>query len=123
MRTRLTDPQDSLWRMILPPTVWAIHFVTVYGLTAVICAKTAAADTARIGIVAASAVALSVIAVSGWRAWRQWDYPEGQDKVHDGKTDQARREFLGHVAFLLAVISAIGVIFATLPAVWIATCR
>lgn len=113
----------SLWHMILSPTIWAIHFVAVYGSTAVLCAKWNAADTARLAIFALTAVALALIVFVGWRAWRQWDYLDDWDDIHDGPTTEDRREFLGHVGFLLSLVSGVGVIYVALPALFVVTCQ
>ena len=32
------EEQDSLWRLALSPTLWALHFVICYGATTVFCA-------------------------------------------------------------------------------------
>ncbi|QHQ35796.1 hypothetical protein [Algicella marina] len=112
----------SLWHMVLAPVIWALHFAAIYGVTAIACAKADATDTARWTIFALSALALAGIALNAWRAWVQWDYPSDQNYVHDAPTAEHRREFLGHAGFLLSVVSAIGVVFATLPAVLIRSC-
>jgi hypothetical protein len=115
--------EKSLWHMILSPTVWALHFVAVYGSTAVICAKLDAPDMARLLIGALTAAALAIIVLVGWRAWRQWDYLDDWDDIHDAPTRENRREFLGHVGFLLSIISGVGVVYASLPALFVATCQ
>ncbi|MFD1343117.1 hypothetical protein [Litorisediminicola beolgyonensis] len=112
----------SLWHMITAPTIWALHFCVIYGWTAAVCAKTGDAELARTGIVAATVAALLGIAISGWRAWRQWDYLDDRDYVHDQPTEEHRREFLGHAGWLLALVSAIGVLFNASPAFWIGSC-
>ena len=32
-------PQDSIWAMLTPPTIWALHFLYVYTSIAVVCAR------------------------------------------------------------------------------------
>ena len=68
-------------------------------------------------------LALLAIGFVGWRAWRQWDYTDDWDYVHGKCTDEHRREFLGHAGLLLAVVSAIGVIYVSLPALLTGVCR
>lgn len=113
---------SSLWHMILAPTVWAVHFCVVYGWTAVQCVRAGGPDAARTGVLLATAVALVVIVVLGWKAWKQWDYLDDFDYVHDQPTTEHRREFLGHAGWLLAIVSAIGVGFNALPAIFIRSC-
>lgn len=112
---------SSLWHMILPPVVWAVHFVTVYSLTAVFCARLGAPLTARLWTGALTVVALALIVWLGWHAWHQWE-EQSLSRALDAPTDQHRDRFLGHVAWLLALISAIGVVFTALPALLIAGC-
>ncbi|ETX30394.1 hypothetical protein [Roseivivax isoporae] len=114
--------ESSLWHMISAPTIWALHFCVVYGWTASVCARGPDPAAARLGIGIATAVALLGIAVVGWRAWRQWDYLDDYDYEHDGPSVEDRREFLGHAGWLLAIVSAIGVIFVGMPALFIETC-
>lgn len=112
----------SLWHMIAAPLVWSLHFVAVYAWTATVCAKAGDAGLARTGILVGTAAALIAIVAIGWVAWRQWDYTDDWDYVHDKPTEEHRREFLGHVGALLALISAIGVVFNASPAVFIGNC-
>lgn len=123
MGGRIRYRHRGLWHMLLAPTIWAVDFVLVYALTAIICAKAGDAAMARFGIVAVSALAFTAICVVGWRAWRQWDYLDDFDYVHDSSTDEDRSEFLGHTGVLLAIVSAIGVIYVSLPAMFIGTCQ
>ena len=112
----------SLWHMILAPTVWAFHFVLCYAVMSLACVKMGAPDLARLGVGALTTLALALIGFLGWRAWRQWDYRPGENYVHDRATKPHRKEFLGHAGLLLAMVSAIGVIFGALPALIIESC-
>ena len=124
MRILGIHPDRSLWHMILAPTIWAVHFCATYGTTAIFCAKTEIdTDVLRIALLALSAVALLLIGVTGRRAWRQWDYTDDWDYEHAGDNVEDRREFLGHVGFLLSVISLIGVVYVTLPALLVGSCQ
>lgn len=133
--TRITDQQeseefreerDSLWRLALPPTIWALHFVASYGAAALVCARLGgdaqAVVALRGGIVALALVALVAIGALGRRAWRQWDMMRDREWENDQAHGEDRHQFLGHAAFLLAVISAIGVIYVTLPALLVEGC-
>ncbi|GGL64646.1 hypothetical protein [Wenxinia marina] len=128
LHREFSEELSSLWRIAIAPSVWAIHFVASYGLAAVWCAKwsdaTLLGDVSawRVLICGASVVALGIIGWIGWKAWRQWDFLEDWDYTHPLATEEDRHEFLGHAAFLLAVLSAVGVIATTLPALLISTC-
>lgn len=128
--TRIEDKPDdpppyryrSIWHMIAAPVVWSVHFAGVYAWTALSCARFGGPDEARLGIALATAAALALIVVIGWRAWKQWDFLDDYDDVHDAPTTEHRREFLGHAGWLLSIISAIGVLFVAAPAFYIGSC-
>ena len=115
----------SLWRITFGPLIWAVHFAASYGATALICAKGApgAVDGLRLGIGIGTVVALVAIVWLGWQAWQQWDLVRDRDWENDQGTGEDRHQFLGHAAFLLTVISFIGVSYVALPALLIGTCR
>jgi hypothetical protein len=114
----------SLWHMILGPTIWAVHFCVTYAVTAVLCAKSGVdMGVLRVVLLAISGVAIALLGATAWLAWRQWDYTDDWDYEHAGNSTEDRREFLGHVGFLLSVISLIGVVYVTLPALFAGTCQ
>lgn len=115
------NPRDtkggrSLWTMIQGPIVWAVHFCLSYGTAAVWCAKIGTdSGTLQWIISLYTLAALSIIAFVGWRAWRRWDYPRAHNYDHATADEESRRQFLGHAGLLLAGVSAVGVIYVTLP--------
>ncbi len=113
----------SLWRITFGPLIWAVHFVVSYGAAALICARGGSLDALRIGIGGGTVLALAAIVWLGWMSWRQWDIIRDRDWENDGGTSEDRHQFLGHAAFLLAIISFIGVCYVTLPIILIGTCR
>ncbi len=112
----------NLWTLTFSPVVWAAHFLIAYGTTAVICAKGGDPLAARWTIAAASVVALVLIGIVALRSWRQWDFAEDHAHVHDRPTHEHRSQFLGHAGVLLSIVSAIGVIYVSLPAAFIESC-
>ena len=122
-----SEEADSIFHITLAPLVWALHFVISYGGAAVWCAKLAGPFDSilllRLGIGALTALALALIVWVGWRAWRQWDFTDDWDYVHDQGVSEDRHEFLGHAAFLLAIVSFIGVVYVAMPALLIGSCR
>ena len=113
----------SLWRITFSPVIWALHFAACYGATAVICAKGVSVDALRLGIGIGTIAALAGILWFGWRSWRQWDIIRDRDWENDTGTSEDRHQFLGHAAFLLAIISFIGVVYVSLPPLLIGTCQ
>lgn len=127
VRKVVAEERSSLRRIAAAPTIWAVHFVTAYALAAGFCAKAPGAvlfghGAWRVLIVLASIAALALIARTGWQAWRQWDLLDDWDYSHGDPTSEHRHEFLGHAAFLLSVLSALGVLATTLPVLMIEGC-
>lgn len=122
-----SEEQASLFRITLGPLTWAIHFVVAYGSSALYCARAPGAFVSilplRIGLAGLTVVALAIIAWLGWRAWRQWEEEGDPDSHHELSEPDDRHGFLGHAAFLLAIVSFIGVSYTSLPAIFIETCR
>lgn len=123
-RLEFREEAESLWQITLAPVTWVAHFVTSYGVAAVICTKAPGLlGPARIGLAVATLVALALIAWLGWRAWKQWDLRNTGDYTNALGQAEDRHQFLGHAAVLLALISGIGVIYGALPVLMLDTCR
>ena len=132
MLPRLSDP-DSLWTVIISPTVWAGHFLAVYLWPAILCQKAPEATfaglaTTRAGIGALTLVALALIGWAGRVAWTRWRGQEPDDAIspfepHDDDTVAARRRFSAYAAVLLAGLSGVGVVYQALPAVFFSSCQ
>jgi hypothetical protein len=123
------EEEASLVRITFGPLIWAAHFVASYAATAVLCAKLPRPyehlALLRWGIGGATLLALGGIAWIGWRSFRQWreGNEDGFLEADADGSDEDRHQFLGHAAFLLAVISFIGVTYTALPAIFSASCR
>jgi hypothetical protein len=93
------------------PLVWALHFVFIYGLAGVVCARPQVdwhwlgIDATAWGIGAAGAVALAVIAVVSVRA-----------RPRKGMVGQAY--FIAYTTVLLGLLSALAVVYETLT-IWL----
>jgi len=122
MSTRLPI---GLTRMSMPLVVWALHFVTVYSLQGLACARAlwrapvAGLETMTWVLWALTALALVVIAVFGAAALRGWRSARAQP---DGRTETARMRFLTALSALVALIAAIGVVFTAVPVALLPTC-
>jgi hypothetical protein len=127
MLERTADvPGESLWEMIVPPTIWATHFLACYITAAIFCAKAGAlaADLAsiRVTIALLTAVALAGIAYSGIRAFRRGGL-RGATAPHDADTIADRRRFIAYATLLLSGLSFVATLYVALPALFVATCR
>lgn len=120
------EEADSIWRLSFGPLIWVVHFLLTYGGTSIVCFKLYELDWAftflRASIGAITLLALVGIGIVAWRSWKRWDYLDDYDYEHDRSVEEDRHEFLGHAAFLLAVLSAVGVVYVALPAIFVANC-
>jgi hypothetical protein len=120
------EERDSIWRIAFGPLIWVAHFVLTYGGTSVTCFKLFehgwAMPFLRGSIAAITLLALIGIGIVAWRSWKRWDYLDDYDYEHYRPVEEDRHEFLGHAAFLLAVLSAVGVAYVALPAIFMDTC-
>lgn len=108
------------------PTIWAMHFLLSYCTAAVWCAKVAgdsgSLGPARIAIAAYTLLALVPVAWIGFRAFQRQKIA-GEALEHDMDSSLDRHRFLAFATLLLSTLSAIGILFAALAAVFIESCR
>lgn len=122
----LHEKNESLWWLVVSPTIWAVHFLASYITVAVWCAKVAGRDgelgAARAAVVVYTAVAIAGVCANGWYAWRRHKF--GTATVpHDFDTPGDRHRFLGFASVLLSGLSLVGIIYAAMPVVFIGSCR
>ena len=124
--SHLPEHKESLWRLIVSPTVWAVHFLLSYVTAAIWCAKYVprfgTLEPVRWLIVGYTVVALVVIGFNGWGGFRRHRYG-ASELPHDEDTPEDRHRFMGFATFLLAGLSAIAVIFAALAVFYFHDCR
>ncbi|CAM8668853.1 MULTISPECIES: hypothetical protein [Sphingobium] len=111
----------TLWTLIVPPILWAGHFLFSYLWAAISCAKAGAFMTFPIVFVAGTLLALALIGLSGWIAWRQGGTP-GSSAPHEDGTDIDRLRFIAKSTLLLAGLSFVGVLFTVLPVIFLRDC-
>lgn len=112
----------TLWTLIVPPTVWACHFLVSYLWAAVSCAKVGEFASFPTLWFACTVIALAIILTSGWVAWKKSLIP-GDPPPHEDSTDIDRLRFLAKSTLLLAGLSFVGVLFTALPVIFIGDCR
>jgi hypothetical protein len=120
------EQDESLWRLTVPPTIWAVHFLLSYISASVWCSKAGQASASianiRLGITALTVAALLGIAISGVGGYRR--HGRGFETAeHDFDSPLDRHRFLGFATLLLAGLSAVATIFTALPAAFIESCR
>ena len=116
---------ESLWTLFTAPTVWVAHFLVCYVGAAIYCAKREQLgfgfDMVRVGVGAATVIALAAIVVAAFLAWRQWGFG-AEDPPHDEPTGQDRRRFQGFATLLLSGLSFIAVLYAAMPVLFMTEC-
>ncbi len=122
LRDRILGLRVTLWTLIVPPTVWAAHFLFCYLWVAVSCAKLGAFPRFPVAFVAGTAVALAITRASGASAWVPSRAP-GDPPPHEESTDSDRLRFLATATLLLAGLSFVAVIFTAAPALMLTDCR
>ncbi len=122
VRHRLRELRVTLWTLIVPPSVWAVHFLFCYLWAAVSCAKLGELPRFTTAFVIGTIVAEAIILASGWIAWVQTRTP-GDPAPHDQGTDIDRLRFLAVSTLLLAGLSFVAVIFTAVPALMLTDCR
>lgn len=126
---RVEEPPERakhLWLLIVPPTIWAAHFLACYITAAIWCAKAASRDASlhpvRWAIGAYTLVALAGIALGGFGGLRRHRFGAGR-LPHDSDTPGDRHRFLGFATLLLAGLSAVAVLFAAAVVLYFHDCR
>lgn len=124
---RETGRGTDLWRVIISPAIWAIHFLVCYIAAAIYCEKfgrDAPLDSIRIVVIAATVVALAGIGWSTLRLWRvRGRSLTDNDFEYEHNNPEERHRFLSHVALMLCVLSAVGVLYVVIPMLYLSTCR
>lgn len=116
--------RDSLIGMVGGPLVWTVHFLVVYVLTAVSCAfgfaSAEALGPVSLVLIAVSAAALAAIGGLGMVARRRLRRLAG-GPGRDPET--GRQRFMAFAALLLCVLSAIAVVYETIPVFVLPPCQ
>ncbi len=112
----------TLWTLIVPPTVWAAHFLFSYLWAAIHCAKIGGFPRLPILYAVGTLVALAGIAAAGIVAHLQARVP-GDPAPHEHGTDSDRIRFLAFSTVLLAALSFVAVIFTAAPVLFLTDCR
>ena len=126
MDARLEEHRESVWMLVVSPTIWAVHFGLCYITAAIWCAKVPSALTplggVRAAVVIFTGLALGGIFITGWIGYRAHSYGNGS-LPHDDDTPEDRHRFMGYATLLLSGLSGVAVIFAALVILFVETCQ
>jgi hypothetical protein len=127
---RVPEQNRELWLLAAAPGIWAAHLLGSYALAAIWCAKLGGGrgeevslDRVRLVVALFTVVALAGIALVGRGGWRRHRLPGGDGLPHDADSPEDRHRFLGFATLLLAGLSAVAVIYASLAVVFVRSCR
>ncbi|WP_372724532.1 transmembrane prediction [Novipirellula sp.] len=112
-----------LW-LVVPPGVWAVHFLASYLTIAIWCAKfadeSADATPVRIAVAIYTVLALAIIVGMGFLSYRQ--HRTGGTAPHDEDTPGDHIRFTGQATFLLSLLSGVATFFTSLVVVFVGSC-
>lgn len=121
----LPEEKESLWRLVVSPTIWSAHFLLCYITAAVWCAKRGADASlfgVRVAIALYTAVAIAGISWNAWDGYRR--HRLGSAKLpHDFDSPEDRHRFLGFATLLLALLSGVATLYAAMVAVFFWNCH
>jgi len=119
------ESNQSLWLLIVSPTIWTAHFLASYLTAAIWCAKYSGPDRSlgdvRAAIAVYTVLALFGIGYTGFVGYRR-NYFQHQTVPLDRDTPEDRHRFLGFATMLLSGLSAVATLFVALAAYFIETC-
>ena len=122
----VAESRQRLWIVPASPVIWAVHFMVCYITAALWCGVMVGRDgpllTARLAIVAFTAIALVAIAVVGWLGYRAHSIGAAE-LPHDDDTPEDRHRFLGFATFLLSGLSGVAVVYTAMSVVFVRTCE
>ena len=121
------ERDESLWLMVVSPTVWAAHFLGSYVTAAIWCAKFAQADRSadwvRLAVVVYTIVALLLIGYVARLGYVQYRSRSQVGGALDAGDAEDRTSFLGFATLLLSGLSAVATIFVALVIAFIGSCN
>lgn len=126
MATRpLPEHKENILLLTLGPLIWAAHFLLSYATVSVWCGKIVgvggALGATRSAIVVYTIVAFVAAAAVAWIGYRRHRLGNGS-LPHDDDTPEDRHRFLGYASFLLAVLSAVAIVYAGFIIVFFRDC-
>jgi len=124
---RETGTGTDLWQVIAAPIIWALHFLFSYVYAAIYCEKAgrdASLAAPTLVISGAAALALLLIGLSGYQLWQVRARSLTDDDFEfEHNSPEERHRFLSHVALMLCLLSAVAVLYVTIPMLYLSSCR
>jgi hypothetical protein len=121
--TPASQTSQSLWRLIVPPTIWAAHFIASYATVSIWCSKVAGSGSSfrqvQWIIAVYSVLALAGIGITGWIGYSECSRGVAAPSQD---TPESRYRFLGYATLLLSALSGVATAFAALTIFFFRSC-
>jgi uncharacterized membrane protein len=121
----LSEERQSLWLLVLSPSIWAVHLLASYAVAAIWCGGVADRESGvgamRAWIAISGVLAIGAIGFIGRTGWRKYKL-EGPDPPLDRDTAEDRHRFLGAATVLLSGLSAIATLYVCLSLFFVRNC-
>ena len=108
--------RSSLMVVSFGPIVWGIHFLWIYSLVGLVCARypqTTGAIWLGIGIGTAAALVAAALPIAFAR----------RDRSEEGQPEADRRRFMARATLFLCLLSLVGILWDALPILLTQPCR
>jgi hypothetical protein len=125
MATKL-EKDESIWLLVVSPSIWALHFMACYLTAAIWCAKAVDASAplsiVRVSIGVYTLVAVVMISAVAWIGYQRYK-SRGVRGPHHADTPEDRHSFLGFATLLLSGLSLVATLFVALVALFVGSCN
>ena len=99
-------------RIAAPLLPWAIHFVAVYSLQGLVCARGWSQLAGQTGMIGMTLLALVAVLLLGHRAWRRMRAGQQDDDV-----------FAARTALHVSALACVAIVFTAIPLWLLAPCE
>jgi hypothetical protein len=114
---------QSLWLLVVPPTIWAAHFIASYATVSIWCSKFAGSGNSfgqlQLIIGVFSILALAGIGITGWIGYSECSRGTAAPSQD---SPESRYRFLGFATLLLSALSGVATAFAALTIFFFRSC-
>lgn len=124
--------RDNPITIILAPLLWSLHFLTLYTVNALVCAKgwggvrvagLGLVDATVIGATALVTVLLAALALLAWSRFQP--VKDARDHIHERDWElatKARQRFMALAGLLQCGLALVATLFVALPALLVPRC-
>lgn len=118
-KTSVRPRMTVLWLLLLPFTVWGLHFLALYIVTAIYCAKSDAAQA--ILAVRWIAAVITLLAIAALAALARTGHARWGRGVAGANAGESR--FLRTLLFAMCALSALAIVYVASVVLFFGDCR